>query len=455
MAEAYNKKGCDDEYDMKEECPRAARSVAFRSRVAAASVARRRCYDLGGVAAVISAAACAHQPDPPHFPPFLFNPFPPFPFVPSPPARAHTSVFPPPFSSPPPIVCSHGAASPLWSSDRLDHLEWRGSGPHREWQQGVAGVECDQQGERSGGGAGPIANGSRGWLVSSVTGRERECGREIVNVLDEWCDKLEAGKAQGEGEGEARTGEGASAGKAKGGSSIDALLANEVAALKKQARLQSKGGKGEKGGKQLEEGEEKEEEGEKEEVGKTEEGEKEEEKGEGDKEGKEGDKAGEKEQEKEQEEEVTGGGEKEPEKEGQGGEGEKGEAGGEQGRVSPCELAEAVLRHAKATQQSATRWVWGSGCGAVGVGQWVWGSGCGAVGVGQWVWGSGCGAVGVGQWVWGSGCEAVGVGQWVWGSGCGAVGVRQWVWGSGCGAVGVGQWVWGSGCGAVGGKATT
>ncbi|CAI6010573.1 unnamed protein product [Closterium sp. NIES-65] len=53
------------------------------------------------------------------------------------------------------------------------------------------------------------------------------------------------------------------------------------------------------------------------------------------------------------------------------------------------------------------------------------------VGVGQWVWGSGCGAVGVGQ---------VGVGQWVWGSGCGAVGVRQWVWGSGCGAVGVGQW---------------
>ncbi|CAI5951403.1 unnamed protein product, partial [Closterium sp. NIES-64] len=23
MAEAYNKKGCDDEYDMKEECPRA------------------------------------------------------------------------------------------------------------------------------------------------------------------------------------------------------------------------------------------------------------------------------------------------------------------------------------------------------------------------------------------------------------------------------------------------
>ncbi|CAI5951405.1 unnamed protein product, partial [Closterium sp. NIES-64] len=75
MAEAYNKKGCDDEYDMKEECPRA--------------------------------------PDPPHFPPFLFNPFPPFPFVPSPPARAHTSVFPPPFSSPPPIVCSHGAASPL------------------------------------------------------------------------------------------------------------------------------------------------------------------------------------------------------------------------------------------------------------------------------------------------------------------------------------------------------
>ncbi|CAI5984124.1 unnamed protein product [Closterium sp. NIES-64] len=396
MAEAYNKKGCDDEYDMKEECPRAARSVAFRSRVAAASVARRRCYDLGGVAAVISAAACAHQPDPPHFPPFLFNPFPPFPFVPSPPARAHTSVFPPPFSSPPPIVCSHGAASPLWSSDRLDHLEWRGSGPHREWQQGVAGVECDQQGERSGGGAGPIANGSRGWLVSSVTGRERECGREIVNVLDE-------------------------------------------------------GGKGEKGGKQLEEGEEKEEEGEKEEVGKTEEGEKEEEKGEGDKEGKEGDKAGEKEQEKEQEEEVTGGGEKEPEKEGQGGEGEKGEAGGEQGRVSPCELAEAVLRHAKATQQSATRWVWGSGCGAVGVGQWVWGSGCGAVGVGQWVWGSGCGAVGVGQWVWGSGCEAVGVGQWVWGSGSEAVGVGQWVWGSGCGAVGVGQWVWGSGCG----KATT
>ncbi|CAI5984470.1 unnamed protein product [Closterium sp. NIES-65] len=570
------------------------------------------------------------EPDPPHFPPFLFNPFPPFPFVPSPPARAHTSVFPPPFSSPPPIVCSHGAASPLWSSDRLDHLERifppspLSSGPHpsgpcrplspfpsphpccppsppphprrlsslphpgpRISSGGGAGpIANGNRGwlvwsvtsrERecglvvSGGGAGPIANGSRGWLVSSVTGRERECGREIVNVLDEWCDKLEAGKAQGEGEGEARTGEGASAGKAKGGSSIDALLANEVAALKKQVRacgegveetgvcvLQRltgsiaivasgyqvplfcspcassppcsllsllspflvhapqpqfmmetliapplspivflpplaptvcpplaptvcpplaptvcpplaptvcpplaptvcpplaptvcpplaptvcpplaptvcpplaptvcpplaptvcpplaptvcpplaptvcpplaptvcpplappvrpplhipqprfvsvesgckallfvriredarKGGKGEKGGKQLEEGEEKEEEGEKEEVGKTEEGEKEEEKGEGDKEGKEGDKAGEKEQEKEQEEEVTGGGEKEPEKEGQGGEGEKGEAGGEQGRVSPCELAEAVLRHAKATQQSATR----------------------------------------------------------------------------------------------------
>ncbi|CAI5961526.1 unnamed protein product, partial [Closterium sp. NIES-64] len=345
MAEAYNKKGCDDEYDMKEECPRAARSVAFRSRVAAASVARRRCYDLGGVAAVISAAACAHQPDPPHFPPFLFNPFPPFPFVPSPPARAHTSVFPPPFSSPPPIVCSHGAASPLWSSDRLDHLEWRGSGPHREWQQGVAGVECDQQGERVRAcccwsrnkvncsfdpppslfgaslscasewrGAGPIANGSRGWLVSSVTGRERECGREIVNVLDEWCDKLEAGKAQGEGEGEARTGEGASAGKAKGGSSIDALLANEVAALKKQARLQS--GCGAVG------------------VGQW----------------------------------VWGSG---------------------------CGAV------------GVGQWVWGSGCGqwcgAVGVGQWVWGSGSEAVGVGQWVWGSGCGAVGVGQWVWGSG----------------------------------------------------
>ncbi|CAI5466282.1 unnamed protein product, partial [Closterium sp. Yama58-4] len=219
----------------------------------------------------------------------------------------------------------------------------------------------------SGGGAGPIANGSRGWLVSSVTGRERECGREIVNVLDEWCDKLDAGKVQGAGEGEARTGEGTSAGKVKGGSSIDALLANEVASLKKQPRFVSvesgckallfvrireearKGGKGEKGRKQLEEGEEKE--GEKEEVGTKEEGEKE--KGEGDKEGKEGDKGGE--QEKEQEEGAGGGGEKEPEKEERGGEGEKGEAGGEHGRVSPCELAEAVLRHAKATQQSATR----------------------------------------------------------------------------------------------------
>ncbi|CAI5953501.1 unnamed protein product [Closterium sp. NIES-65] len=57
----------------------------------------------------------------------------------------------------------------------------------------------------------------------------------------QWCDKLEAGKAQGEGEGEARTGEGASAGKAKGGSSIDALLANEVAALKKQVRACGEG----------------------------------------------------------------------------------------------------------------------------------------------------------------------------------------------------------------------
>ncbi|CAI7820035.1 unnamed protein product [Closterium sp. NIES-53] len=131
--------------------------------------------------------------------------------------------------------------------------------------------------------------------------------------------------------------------------------------IREDARKGGKGGKGEKGGKQLEEGEEKEVEGEKEEVGKNEERGKEEEKGEGDKEGKEGDngwdKGGEKEQEKELEKEVTGGGEKEAEKEERGGEGEKGEAGGEQGRVSPCELAEAVLRHAKATQQSATRWV--------------------------------------------------------------------------------------------------
>ncbi|CAI5963230.1 unnamed protein product [Closterium sp. NIES-64] len=490
MAEAYNKKGCDDEYDMKEECPRAARSVAFRSRVAAASVARRRCYDLGGVAAVISAAACAHQPDPPHFPPFLFNPFPPFPFVPSPPARAHTSVFPPPFSSPPPIVCSHGAASPLWSSDRLDHLEWRGSGPHREWQQGVAGVECDQQGERSGGGAGPIANGSRGWLVSSVTGRERECGREIVNVLDEWCDKLEAGKAQGEGEGEARTGEGASAGKAKGGSSIDALLANEVAALKKQARLQSiredarKGGKGEKGGKQLEEGEEKEEEGEKEEVGKTEEGKRRRRRVKETRRGRRGIRPGKRSRRKSrrkrlQEEERRN--RRRRDREGRGRKGRQGESREGCRRVSWQRRCCGMPRPPSSQPLGGCgvvgvgQWVWGSGCGAVGVGQWVWGSGCGAVGVGQWVWGSGCGAVGVrqwvwgsgcgavgvgqwdgcgavgvGQWVWGSGCEAVGVGQWVWGSGCGAVGVRQWVWGSGCGAVGVGQWVWGSGCGAVG-----
>ncbi|CAI5514386.1 unnamed protein product [Closterium sp. Naga37s-1] len=256
------------------------------------------------------------------------------------------------------------------------------SGPHLAGEErALSRMAAGGGWSRSGGGAGPIANGNRGWLVSSVTGRERECGREIVNVLDEWCDKLEACKAQGEGEGggEAATGEGASVGKAKGGSSIDALLANEVAALKKQPRFVSvesgckallfvriredarKGGKGEhdekgeKGGKQLEEGEEKEVEGEKEEAGKKVEGGKEEQKGEGEKEAKEGDKGGEKEQEKEQEEGVTGGGEKVPEKEGQGGEGEKGEAGGEQGRVSPCELAEAVLRHAKATQQSATR----------------------------------------------------------------------------------------------------
>ena len=55
-------------------------------------------------------------------------------------------------------------------------------------------------------------------------------------------------------------------------------------------------------------------------------------------------------------------------------------------------------------------WVWGGGCGEVGVGRWVWGGGCGEVGVGRWVWGGGCGEVGVGRWVWGGGCGEVGVG---------------------------------------------
>ncbi|CAI5975312.1 unnamed protein product, partial [Closterium sp. NIES-64] len=319
------------------------------------------------------------------------------------------------------VNCSFDPPPSLFGASLSCASEWRGSGPYREWQQG--------------------------WLVSSVTGRERECGREIVNVLDEVRHEHTVRERRGGGGGkrlarrrggggEARTGEGASAGKAKGGSSIDALLANEVAALKKQVRacgegveetgsIAIEGGEGAREGrKQLEEGEEKEEEGEKEEVGKTEEGEREEgtgegdkeEKGEGDKEGKEGDKAGKRSRRKSrrkrlQEEERRN--RRRRDREGRGERGGRGRAG----------KGVAV------------------GCGAVGVGQWVWGSGCGAVGVGQWVWG---------QWVWGSGCEAVGVGQWVWGSGCGAVGVRQWVWGSGCGAVGVGQWVWGSGCGAVG-----
>ncbi|CAI7911849.1 unnamed protein product, partial [Closterium sp. NIES-53] len=40
------------------------------------------------------------------------------------------------------------------------------------------------------------------WLVSSVTGRERECGRVIAIVLDEWCNNLpacEEGGRRGEG----------------------------------------------------------------------------------------------------------------------------------------------------------------------------------------------------------------------------------------------------------------
>ena len=36
-------------------------------------------------------------------------------------------------------------------------------------------------------------------------------------------------------------------------------------------------------------------------------------------------------------------------------------------------------------------WVWGGGCGEVGVGRWVWESECGEVGVGRWVWVGGCG----------------------------------------------------------------
>ncbi|GJP31181.1 hypothetical protein CLOM_g9841 [Closterium sp. NIES-68] len=203
----------------------------------------------------------------------------------------------------------------------------------------------------SGGAAGPVANGSRGWLVSCVTGRERECGREIINVLDEWCDKLLASKGQ------AKTGEGASAGKAKGGSSIDALLANEVATLKKKARFVSvdsgckallfvrmtEGGKkwgGEKGGKQEEEEEDDDDDdgGVKEET-------------EGGKESKEGGKE-EKEGDKEQEKQEAGG-KKEAKEKGGGKEEEKGESA--QAGVSPCELAQAVLRHAKDTQQSATR----------------------------------------------------------------------------------------------------
>ena len=71
-------------------------------------------------------------------------------------------------------------------------------------------------------------------------------------------------------------------------------------------------------------------------------------------------------------------------------------------------------------------WVWGSGCGGLGVGVWVWGSGCGGLGVGVWVWGSGCGGLGVGVWVWGSGCGGLGVGVWVWGSGCGGLGTVTW-----------------------------
>ena len=49
------------------------------------------------------------------------------------------------------------------------------------------------------------------------------------------------------------------------------------------------------------------------------------------------------------------------------------------------------------------RWVWGRGCGRVGVDAWVWALGCGRVGVGARVWALGCGGVGVGAWVgrWG------------------------------------------------------
>ena len=34
-------------------------------------------------------------------------------------------------------------------------------------------------------------------------------------------------------------------------------------------------------------------------------------------------------------------------------------------------------------------WVWGAGCGVLGVGCWVWGEGYGVLGVGCWVWGAG------------------------------------------------------------------
>ena len=45
------------------------------------------------------------------------------------------------------------------------------------------------------------------------------------------------------------------------------------------------------------------------------------------------------------------------------------------------------------------RWVWGRGCGGVGVGAWVWVLGCGRVGVGAWVgrWGGGMGMGGRGM----------------------------------------------------------
>jgi len=50
-------------------------------------------------------------------------------------------------------------------------------------------------------------------------------------------------------------------------------------------------------------------------------------------------------------------------------------------------------------------WMWGGGCGEVGVRRWIWGGECGEVDVGRWMWGGGCGEVDVGRWVWGGGMD--------------------------------------------------